>query len=330
SAWKLPLSVAYWFLVILGSKAAGIRDLDEEDSAVLLQMRRDIEKRADFENLRALARGNMTWVEWKACNDQVKIQPILDQIIYNPDFLCTTPSRSEQAKTPYPDYKYKLASGIFIDEAANMDRADYACVAGNRLLPCIMGGNPHQLKPLVMTGNEKDELDYFRHRLAADGAILPMLFFQARGFPVYRLTQQLRMAKGLFDWAAEVYPELPLNYAAHCEGSRVYVNRATGSKLCSVQVRAALDFAVDLVAHTEIAARDVVILCPHAANVALAGRLMWKPRYAALLGMPPASTVDAYQGRESDIVICVLGTAIPCPGPGFTTDENGPNSSSAT
>ena len=362
SSWKLPVSVAYWFLVILGSNAKGIRDLEEDDSAVLHQMRQDIKKRTDFENLRSLAARKMTWAEWQACNDQVNISPILDELISNADLLCITPAQSEQPNTSYPHYKYNLANGILIDEAANMTRADYACVAGNCLLPCIMGGDAKQLKPLVMTGNEKDELGYFRHRLAADGAISPLLFFQATGIPVYRLTQQLRMARGLFDWVAEeVYPELPLSYAAHCdvllpqykngraleervqarfpdvrwtgdpklsplflhcEGSHVYVDRATGSKLCPVQVKAGLDFAVDLVTHTQIVPKDIALLCPYAANMHLATRLLNKEPYAALTGIPPPSTVDAYQGQERDIVICVLGTAFPYPGPGFTTDEN--------
>jgi hypothetical protein len=37
--------------------------------------------------------------------------------------------------------------------------------------------------------------------------------------------------------------------------------------------------------------------------------------------MPPASTVDAYQGREKPIVVVIMGTAHPKPGPGLTTNQ---------
>jgi hypothetical protein len=187
AAWILPLSVAYWFLAVLWSKAKGIKELDEDDSEALHQMRQDLEKRADFKKLRALATGEMTWAEWAALKDGVKIVPILDKIVCSADLLCTTPAMSAQDKSPYLWYKYEIAMGVLINEAANMNRADYACVAGNCLLPCIMGGDPKQQRPVVMTGMAKDGLGHFHHRLAKDGAISPLLFFQTSGIPVYRL-----------------------------------------------------------------------------------------------------------------------------------------------
>ncbi|KAK1982336.1 hypothetical protein LZ30DRAFT_688499 [Colletotrichum cereale] len=45
-----------------------------------------------------------------------------------------------------------------------------------------------------------------------------------------------------------------------------------------------------------------------------------RPEYAALEGMPQASSVDGFQGQENDIMIVVMGTAFPQPGAGFTSN----------
>lgn len=41
-----------------------------------------------------------------------------------------------------------------------------------------------------------------------------------------------------------------------------------------------------------------------------------------LSGMPPAATIDCFQGQEADIVIVVMGTRAINPGPGFTKDPH--------
>ena len=70
---------------------------------------------------------------------------------------------------------------------------------------------------------------------------------------------------------------------------------------------AALDFVLDLVSNTEIEAGEIIVLCPYAANVKHLEHLRKRPKFAPLAGMPPASTVDSYQGQEMNIVVCVLG-----------------------
>ncbi|KAG7284557.1 hypothetical protein NEMBOFW57_010935 [Staphylotrichum longicolle] len=361
SAWKLHLSIAYWCLMLLGSKARGIGELTADDSEALHKLRRDIEGRAEFTHLRAVAAREMSWADFSKTK-YVDLQPLLGQIVLAADLLCVTPARSAELRSPCLYFKKRLAAGILIDEAANMNIPDYVCVAGNCLVPCVLGGDPRQLKPVSATGNQKDEHGNFYHRLAEDATMSPLAFLQASGIPVYRLSLQLRMARGLFDWVgAEVYPEIDFQYAQHCnilrasfasgralearararfpeiaaaglvkfsplflhcEGSRVFVDKTTKSKLCPVQARATLDFALDLVKNTEIKAADIAILCPYAANVQFINKLMKRPGYAALEGMPHASTVDAYQGQESDIVLVTMGTTFPYPGPGFTTDEH--------
>ncbi|CAG2009923.1 unnamed protein product [Fusarium graminearum] len=51
----------------------------------------------------------------------------------------------------------------------------------------------------------------------------------------------------------------------------------------------------------------------------MSGSSMRKGRqYEALQEMQPASTVDSFQGQENDVVVVIMGTAHPKPGPGFT------------
>jgi hypothetical protein len=107
----------------------------------------------------------------------------------------------------------------------------------------------------------------------------------------------------------------------HCENSYVYVDQRSGSKMCRVQVQVGLDIAVDLVARG-IDPHHITVLSPYSANVELIGRRRRQPQYMALATMAPASTVDAFQGQENDIIIVVMGTAFPRPGPGFTADAN--------
>jgi superfamily I DNA and/or RNA helicase len=66
-------------------------------------------------------------------------------------------------------------------------------------------------------------------------------------------------------------------------------------------------------------AARLAIISPYAANVQLVGQMVKQPEYSALRAMPPASTVDGYQGREADIVVVVVGTTS-ASGPGFTSD----------
>jgi len=259
----------------------------------------------------------------------------------------------------YPKFKNMRAEGVAIDEAGNMNRADLACVWGNTLIPCFLGGDARQLPPTVMTGKEKDGSGNFYHRLADDGKISPLEFFQASGMPVFRLHEQLRMGVGLFDWvAAEVYPEVPFRYGSvcdislpkfaagvaleeyiaqkwpkirqpqkgnflpvflHCQDSVVHVDEMTGSKSCPRQAEVALEFATDFVVKKKGNSSRLVMLTPYAANVELITKMRRHPQYSALSAMPPASTVDGFQGKEGDIVIVVMGTSAKS-GPGFTCD----------
>ncbi|KAH6854035.1 P-loop containing nucleoside triphosphate hydrolase protein [Chaetomium sp. MPI-CAGE-AT-0009] len=364
--WQLPLSVAYWTLALLGSRSSRIPALDRDDSEVLHGLYARIRQREDMRNVCAVASGQMSWQEFAMAEDigallKNQLASLMSRIVEVADLLCTTPAQAASHGSDYADWVERTARGVLIDEAANMHRADVGCVWGNDGLPCFFGGDPCQLPPTVMTGQEKDLDGNFYNRVANNGGISPLTFLQASGLPVYRLRMQLRMAVGLFDWVAkELYSEVNFTYAdhcavnrhefaaghlceklirskfpttspsppgkflpffVHCQGAQVYVDQRTGSKQCPKQVDVALDFALGLVKEG-VKPGKITVLSPYAANVELIAKRRRLPKYAALTGMDPASTVDAFQGQENDIIIAIIGTSFPTPGPGCTTDPH--------
>ncbi|KAF5598797.1 DNA helicase [Fusarium pseudocircinatum] len=68
--------------------------------------------------------------------------------------------------------------------------------------------------PSIRTTGEKDpDSGNYYNRFVGDGRISGLEFLQASGLPVFRLNTQVRMAKGMYDLAAQVfYPQLPLQY----------------------------------------------------------------------------------------------------------------------
>ncbi|KAL6699416.1 AAA domain-containing protein [Trichoderma pleuroticola] len=216
-----------------------------------------------------------------------------------------------------------------------MSRPDLYRVWGNTLLPCLLGGDDMQLPPTVMTKDEEDEDGHHRNRLGADGTM------------------------GLFNTChREVYNDVPFNYGTgsdlgnhatgvnlerylrarfprlapaaagtlsevfvHCEGTKCLVDEVTHSKRNPDQVLNALDFLADMVKTARISAADIAIITPYAANVELVNRRRMRPEYEALSAMPPAATVDSFQGREADIMVVIMGTTEEV-GPGFTTDQH--------
>ncbi|TIC98001.1 hypothetical protein CH35J_006902 [Colletotrichum higginsianum] len=218
--WKLRYSAAYWLLIVMRSPASFLQgqDLDADDSKALHELRHHIELRADLKKLRALVTGETALDKYATLSQEEakKLSSLLCSIVSRADFLCTTPARTERDKL-FKWWKENSARAIAVDEAANMNRADLACVWGNTLLPCFLGGDPKQLPPTVMSDFESDTLGNLYNRFKRDGRVSPIEYFQATGFPIYRLLTQLRMANGLYDWiAAIIYPDVPLQYGPSC------------------------------------------------------------------------------------------------------------------
>ncbi|KAB5543147.1 AAA domain-containing protein [Coniochaeta sp. 2T2.1] len=362
--WHLELSVAFWLLAVLRSSA--VRGLREHDSQALQDLQRDVDGRSELATLRALATGEITMKEYHAARHppETVLKALLQQVVDCADVVCVTPAGACKTLTCdwYSNFKEFSAKAIVVDEAGNIDRADLYCVWGNTLLPCILGGDARQPEPAVMTDNDHDLAGNLLNRFAADGRVSPLEFLQASGLPCYRLTTQMRMANGMFDWVCDVmYKDLPLQYGRFssvdherfaagralekylvskypdidpapegkllpvfidCRGSRVITDPLTKSKKCPDQITAALDFAADFATTTGVDPDRIRFVTPYSANIEVMRRLRTKSRYACLAKIPEPVTVDAYQGRESDIIILVHGNRHPRPGPGFMTSEN--------
>lgn len=64
----------------------------------------------------------------------------------------------------------------------------------------------------------------------------------------------------------------------------------------------------------------ITFKAPYAANVDEITTARKKPAYAALRSMPAPATIDSFLGHENEIVLVVMVTTGPTPGPGFTAD----------
>lgn len=356
--WKKHLSVTFWLLIALGSPC--VRALHPDDAEAVHDLRGLILSRPEYEKLRRLATGDITWEESQKGEGapQTMVDSLMRELVRHVDMLCVTAGSSEK----WSAWIMGKARAVAVDEGANMGIADLAQVWGNTLLPCVVFGDRKQLPPTVMTDNNKDEAGNYFNRFAKHGKISALQFLEASGLPVYRLKTQLRMAKGMFDLMAKViYPDVPFEYAdgcsidlpefkigrdleafvqerhphvkpppagelgplfVNCIGSRVSVDRATCSKYSRDQVKIALDFVLAFVQAKEADPAKIVVIAPYAANVELIRRMKKQGPYSPMLdNMPEPSTVDSFQGQENDIAVVVMGTAYPKPGPGFTSNE---------
>jgi len=225
SKWKLHLSLAYWLLVLLRSPARGLDPLPTNVSPQLLAIQQRLDKEECLRRLRDVATGRITYADFVSTTGPLSVPKslilsIFESILDRADFFCTTPAMTANEQK-FMTWKNAVARGVAVDEAACMHRADLYCVWGNTLMPLMMGGDPKQLAPTIMTGNEKDDEEYYYHVFVQDGKISALEYFQAMGMPVHRLNIQLRMANGMFDTVSRfVYPEVPIRYSSpYCDVS---------------------------------------------------------------------------------------------------------------
>ncbi|EXK84628.1 hypothetical protein FOQG_11413 [Fusarium oxysporum f. sp. raphani 54005] len=188
SHWKLHLSLAYWFLVVLRSNAVPPLHVDSKPGLVNLQA--DIDTRPALLHLRQWATGQISSQQYAATPGAVSnIDDVLCEIMCQADFLCVHPSDAEVS--PITHWKRILARGLAVDEAGSMSRADFYGLWGNTLLPCFLVGDPNE-NPVVLTTDEKDADGNLYNRFAADGAVSPLKFLMASGIPVFRLEDSTR------------------------------------------------------------------------------------------------------------------------------------------
>ncbi|KAM3512749.1 hypothetical protein MY11210_003623 [Beauveria gryllotalpidicola] len=357
SRWKLHLSPTYWFLMVLGSTA--VRKLEQDDGAWLWHLH-DVACEPPMARLRDLARGKMTWAQYneKGTADESQFSAYVATVLKYAEVLCVTPAASHTVEQ-YKMWKHWYAKAIAIDEAGNMECADLYNVWGNTMQPCFLGGDPKQLPLAIMSLMDKDADGNYRNRFAKYGRVSALLKFQAMGMPMYRLNQQLRMAKGIFDMpSAIIYPDVAFTYSPscnilrpefkigrdlesylrkafpklaappadkfrpvflHCPKSTTVKDPITGSKVNSDQVTVALDTVAGFVKAMKVDPARIGILSPYGANVAEIKEQLKRRQYEQIRGMPSPSTVDSFHGRENDIIVMVMGTTV-ASGPGFTVD----------
>ncbi|KAM0254015.1 hypothetical protein ACHAQJ_006985 [Trichoderma viride] len=357
SKWTLHLSPTFWLMMALRSPA--VRELHEDDHPGIHAVQQRIEKARKCERLCAVATGAISWKEYQR-GQMVRESTIYDMfrvLLASVDVLCTTPALSCQK--PFRSWKDEVAKGIAVDEAGNISRPDLYSVWGNTLLPCLLSGDDKQLPPTVMTLNDKDADGNCLNRFGPDAKISALEFFRASGWPIYHLKTQLRMAKGLFDTChREVYRDLPFTYGPgshlakhpvgqalekylttrfprltpspagsikevfiHCPGTICLMDQVTKSKRNPDQVDNTLEFLSDLVKNSSVSPSSIAIITPYKANAELVERRRKDPAHSLLFNMPPASTIDSFQGREADIIVVIMGTT-QAVGPGFTTIEH--------
>ncbi|KAM0236955.1 hypothetical protein ACHAP5_009242 [Fusarium lateritium] len=84
------------------------------------------------------------------------------------------------------------------------------------------------------------------------------------------------------------------------------------------QVKSGLDLLVQAVQAMGINPARVMCISPYGANIPVNNTMRRRQEYKLLQDMPEASTADSFQGQENDIVVVIMGTAHPRPGPSFT------------
>ncbi|KAF4966905.1 hypothetical protein FSARC_5469 [Fusarium sarcochroum] len=359
--WKLRLSCTYWLLVLLRSPVVG-RQLEPEDSPVLHALQRRMDSRDDLSQLRAVISGDLKWSDFSMPSLSHEFGKYSSVLIGGADMLCATPAATEKYAV-FQQWKNANARGVVIDEAGGMNRADLYCVWGNTLLPCALFGDIQQLPPTVLSLGEKElKTQNFYNRFAKDGRVSALQFLQGSGLPVYLLKTQLRMAKGMFDtiagtfyadtsfqaaksrgigypefdigsaleiFAHSRYPELAKSPAGtltpffvHCQESQTFID-ATGSRGSPDQSKIALEFLVDFVTCKAIDPARITVITPHFANAVVFNDMCRGEKYSPLTSMQDATTIEGFQGQESDIVVIIMNTTsdLSC-GRGLTADEH--------
>ncbi len=354
--WTLHLSLAYWLLLAIASPAVGTPQGSEHKK--LWKIRHSKDPKLCW--LRQIASGQISWAEYmNRSSREEDILHCFGIVLDDVDILCLTPAATEK-HSYYREWKTERARGVLVDEAGNIQKADLYTVWGNTLLPCFLCGDIQQTPPITLTIRERDEKG-FHNIYCHNGRISPLFSFQVMGWPVYTLKIQLRMARGLFDIVSGVlYGHSKVQYAdscdihniryspgvsfqqymqgkfpslkppaegklapifLHCPDTVATVDNGRGSMRCAEQVSIALKLIRDMVEATTISPGQITCLTPYTANIDEIEQQLRSPEYKLLSCMPKPETVDSFQGQEADIVVVIMGTTGPTPGPGFTKEK---------
>lgn len=230
---------------------------------------------------------------------------------------------------PWGEWRETECQAFVLDEAGNMTKADAVRATGNSDMTMCMFGDDDQLKPTVMSSQDKLGDDSY-HRHVPEAEMSPLKWAKVHGCPVFVMRTQFRMAKGMYDMTQAVsYPNEPSEYRPvlsdithdchrpgrllsefmkekwpllrnppadmlwstflDTQGTITNLNTKTGAKSNSRQVKIGLKLISSFIAKKGVNPSSCRIICPYKANVVYAERIRKGAEFAALRGVPSAT-----------------------------------------
>ncbi|POR35972.1 Putative DNA helicase [Tolypocladium paradoxum] len=150
TAWAMLNSFAFYTLQVLGYVGTDVPIMSTtRSSQALIDIKRFIDGKKEFENICSLARGDMTWEEY---NDGeggcpvASLREVMYKIGFSASVIATTPA---VANSGFFHKLNRLSDVVVLDEAGAMTRADAISVWGNTGRPCVLAGDTNQLPPTM-------------------------------------------------------------------------------------------------------------------------------------------------------------------------------------
>ncbi|CAG9936851.1 unnamed protein product [Clonostachys rosea f. rosea IK726] len=359
SKWKLDLSATYWLLMVLRSPA--VRQLDSDDSLALHDIQKFYDGQTDLAPLRDIMEGKKRWEDLDAgVFEPGVISEMLQLLIDNADILLTTPAKSQHLsylgwkKTARGVAIDEAANMTRPDLDCIWGNVLLPCfLAGDehQLRPTVKTEKERDRSGKYLNRHHADgiisPLEFFKMN-GWPILRLRVQFRMARGqfdichrelysdlpfeyAPCCRIsTPAHRVGNQLEDYTVRRFPELrppPQGTLSpifiHCRGSKRErpKGRYAMSSQNTDQNTAALKFLGGFVKASQTNPARICLITPYKANVHAIEKMRKRSDYDILAGMPPAATVDSFQGREGDIVVAIM-VSTEKSGPGFMRCEN--------
>ncbi|KAF7536036.1 hypothetical protein G7054_g4913 [Neopestalotiopsis clavispora] len=338
----LTLSPCEWLFKVVGFGSYALAYHDRAE--VLLTMRQKFRAHDDYKRLRHFVRGKVQDAD-REPQQWSLVEALLQDLVNGADFVATTPHAS--GNSLYKEYRDNSDAVVF-DEAGGLHKTDALMVWGPTCRMCAMAGDEKQLGVVVS--------EHKRNNFARHAAVSILQHLKNFGYPCLVLNKQERIVHGLFDVARDlIYPHIEdVTYAEstqlvnnpvasqlktwsedkysltspkgkvlpvflECEGK--CVTDENGSRWNDKQNEVAVDLVRDMLNENEgvIAPENVVVITPYDAN-------LWRLRKAIRRGVKNgdrviASTIDAFQGQEGQVVVLVLAVNQKS-GPGFMVTKS--------
>jgi hypothetical protein len=223
--WDMPLSLCEWTLKVVKYRNFA---LDQQFTpSSLIKLSKTYQANDLYEPLRRFFQEKATWAEiwreWEASGEEEALKPsnlvkaLMDCVLSTADVLAITPHACRDGM--YWRFIRAHAKISVCDEAASTTIPG-VLLAWPDFRPLIFAGDKAQLPPAVMTLHQKKG-DYYVNSFAQHLAMSFLDRIQDSGWPVFTMPEQLRIVRGRFDLAREVfYPGLPELYSEACDVSR--------------------------------------------------------------------------------------------------------------